>query len=324
MDHSQSAGITMDSKPFHERERVELFEELQQNINVFADSPFDFPHTIFKKFFDACQEVRFISNREGRLIAVNHTAAEVFGYESGEEILKLESTAPLFWEPEDLETIREIVGKQHYLKGLELPMRRRDGTKFMALIAINSRVKENGVVFYHGQLQDVTEQSNWQRAFIESEKRVVELLEAEQRNKLLNADILRMLMIMSHDIRSPLVAMAATLKLLIRGSYGPMDKSVENTVKDLLCRAIQLIGIAEDCLGKAYSIDGSIEVSREVLDLRQDVIDPVLDELSGDIQKQQIMIDNRLGAIPAGTLPVSVNKTWLKAVFRNLFKNAIK
>jgi len=50
----------------------------------------------------------------------------------------------------------------------------------------------------------------------------------------------------------------------------------------------------------------------------------VLDELSADIQQGHITIDNRLGAIPAGTIPINASKIWLKTVFRNLFKNAIR
>lgn len=139
-----------------------------------------------------------------------------------------------------------------------------------------------------------------------------------------NKDVLHMLMVIAHDIRGPLVAMAATLKLLIRGSYGNMDESVRNTVEDLLSRVVQLLGMAEDCLGKVHSVDDSLIIEREALDLRQDIIDPVLEELSSEIQRQQILIDNRLGAIPAGSITIHVNKMWLKAVFRNLFKNAIK
>lgn len=319
---SKSAGTVMKNEVFDGNDAKDIPTDRQQeSCREVTPSLSD---AIYKEFFNACKEMTFVITTGGKLSAVNQKAVEIFGYESIEEILGLESIAPLFWDVDDLETLAEIVEKQSYLKGFELPMRTKNGTKFMAFIAVNSRVEENGTVYYQGRLRDISDQSNWQRAFIESERRVIELLEAEQQNKRLNADILRMLMIMSHDIRSPLVAMAATLKLLIRGTYGPMDKSVENTVKDLLTRVIQLLGIAEDFLGKAYSIDGSIEVTREVLDLRQDVIDPVLDELSHDIEKQQIMIDSRLGAIPAGTIQVNVNKTWLKAVFRNLFKNAIK
>jgi len=69
---------------------------------------------------------------------------------------------------------------------------------------------------------------------------------------------------------------------------------------------------------------GLMQVECEALDLRQDIIDVVLDELADDIVDHGITIDNRLGAIPSGCIDVSANKIWLKAVYRNLFSNAIK
>ena len=114
------------------------------------------------------------------------------------------------------------------------------------------------------------------------------------------------------------------MKLLFRGSYGKLDQNLANTVKDLLSRCLRLLGTAEDYIGKAAIVNGSVKMEREVLDLRQDIIDTVLDELADDITKQEIVIDNRLGTIPAGSIAINANKTWLKAVYRNLFTNAIK
>ena len=150
------------------------------------------------------------------------------------------------------------------------------------------------------------------------------LLESEQRIRRLNEHILKMVMVLSHDIRGPLVAMASILKLLLRGSYGKLDQSPANTVQDLLSRCVRLLGTAEDYLGKASIVEGSMDMTREVLDLRQDIIDAVLEELADDITRREIVIDNRLGAIPAGSIAIRANKTWLKAVYRNLFTNAVK
>jgi len=142
--------------------------------------------------------------------------------------------------------------------------------------------------------------------------------------KRLNENILNMLKIMSHDIRGPLVATAATLKLLQRGSYGSIDDSVANTVNDLSARVKQILGIAEDCLGKANAVDAHMKIEKHEIDLRHEVIDSVLDELSNDIVAGQITIDNKLGTIGTGTILVNASKIWLKVVYRNLFKNAIK
>ncbi len=163
-----------------------------------------------------------------------------------------------------------------------------------------------------------------QETVAESHEGEARLRESEERLRTLNHDILHLLMIMSHDIRGPLVALAATVKLLLKGSYGNMDDSVRNTLSDLQTRVIRLLGVTEDFLGKAHSLDGSLKIERETMDLRQDIIDPVLNELANDIVQRKIVIDNRLGAIPAGRIPVRANKIWLQTVFRNLFSNAIK
>lgn len=48
---------------------------------------------------------------------------------------------------------------------------------------------------------------------------------------------------------------------------------------DLYGRVNKLIGIVEDCLGKSSSVTGEVEFERSWLDLREDIIDRVLDEL---------------------------------------------
>jgi PAS domain S-box-containing protein len=150
------------------------------------------------------------------------------------------------------------------------------------------------------------------------------LIQSSEEIARLNENILNMLKIMSHDIRSPLVSMAATIKLLQRGVYGRMDDSVAITVKDLAVRVQQILGIADDCLGKAHAVDAHMKIEKQEIDLRQEVIEPVLDELSSEIETEKITIDNRLGAIPTGAIIVNASKIWLKVVYRNLFMNAIK
>ena len=49
-------------------------------------------------------------------------------------------------------------------------------------------------------------------------------------------NILNLLKIMSRDIRSSLLSMLGTLKLLNRGYYGKMDEEVSTKIKDLLVK----------------------------------------------------------------------------------------
>jgi len=141
---------------------------------------------------------------------------------------------------------------------------------------------------------------------------------------LLNEQVLNMVKIMSHDIRGALTSMLATLKLLNRGYYGKMEDAAANRIKDLLSNATSLTAITEEYLGRAFLVDNDLETEQEALDLREDIIDPVLDELSVQLQNHPILINDCLGTTRARHLPIKGSRVWLKAVFRNLLKNAIK
>jgi signal transduction histidine kinase len=278
----------------------------------------------YKRFFDAASEMRFVASRGGKLLDVNQAGVDLFRFPSKVDMLRIESVGSLFCNADDGRTFQRKIEENGFIKDYEVDMKKRDGSDFTASITATLWFEESGAISCDGSLRDISGIKQLQEAYLESEKQNRELSESERRIRELNEHILNMLMIMSHDIRGPLVSMAATLKLLLRGSFGCMDESVWHTVEDLLARVRNLIGIAEDCLGRAHSLEVTHHTERDFIDLRQDIIDPVLDEVSNEIEQQQILIDSRLGAIPAGSIPVNVNMMWLKPVFRNLFKNAIK
>jgi PAS domain S-box-containing protein len=135
--------------------------------------------------------------------------------------------------------------------------------------------------------------------------------------------ILDMVSIATHDIRNPLVAMSMTIKLLVRGSFGPIDDSVKATLEDLYARTQRLERVVTDYLCKT-SVQNAHTTSKESIDLREDVIDPVLDEFADLIAEKSIMIDNRLKSIPGHSVLIKANRVWLMIVYRTLISNAIR
>ena len=132
------------------------------------------------------------------------------------------------------------------------------------------------------------------------------------------------LKIMSHDIRGSLVSISATLKLLSRGHYGKMDEGVVNSINELFSKTVDLIQLTEEYLGKTVSVNGGLEMEEETLDVVQDVIQPVLGELSPELNENNIRVDNRFSAVLSSQISIRASRAWLKTVFRNLLKNAIK
>jgi len=137
----------------------------------------------------------------------------------------------------------------------------------------------------------------------------------------LNQKILNMLKIMSHDIRGPLISLSATLKLLNRGYYGKMDEGVADRLKELSSKTHSLIGMTEEYLGRALSMDEEMESGEKILDLMQDVINPVLEELSPELKDHRLLIDN---SFTVRRISIRAGWIWVKTIFRNLLKNAIK
>ena len=142
--------------------------------------------------------------------------------------------------------------------------------------------------------------------------------------KKLEKHILRMLSIATHDMRSPIVAVASIIKLLARGRFGEVSESVKQTLNDVFNRMIKLENIVGEYLTKSTVMNSSEIGRKETLDLREDIIDPILGEFSSQIVQAGILIDNHLGGIPGDKILVSANKNWLGIVYRNLFSNAIR
>jgi PAS domain S-box-containing protein len=261
-------------------------------------------------------------NEKGLILETNLTAATLLGVVRN-TLVKQPFHRFILKEDQDLyylhckqfvETHAASSGQAGEPEKCELRMVKEDGTPFWGHLVVTAAQDTDGAPVYRVVMSDISERKQAEATHLKSEQRVRQL----------NEHILTMVMMLSHDIRGPLVAIASILKLLFRGTYGKLDQSPANTVQDLLSRCARLLGTAEDYLGKASIVGGSIDMEREVLDLRQDIIDAVLDELADDITRNEIVIDNRLGAIPAGSIPIRANKTWLKAVYRNLFANAVK
>ena len=173
---------------------------------------------------------------------------------------------------------------------------------------------ENGYLLIRTTIIDITD-----RKLIEDA-----LLESEQSVRRLNENILNLVMALSHDIRSPIVVVVTALKLMLQGDYGTLDPNLVDTLQYLFTHTTQLLGTADEYLGKAVSIDGPLKMETTMLDLRRDIVGAVLDELTESITRREIIIDNHLEAIPAESIPINANKIWMKAVYRNIFTNAIK
>jgi signal transduction histidine kinase len=155
----------------------------------------------------------------------------------------------------------------------------------------------------------------------ELEMRVKRCIKKWEPKRNLNEKVLNMLKMMSHDLRGSLISISATLKLLIRGSYGKMEDTAANRLKELFSKTNGLIGTTDEFLNRTISVREDAEREGKDLDLMQDIIHPVLEELSSELKNHPLLIDH---SFTARRVSLKAGWIWLKTVFRNLLENATK
>lgn len=96
-----------------------------------------------------------LTTPEGRILEINSTMLDIYGYESKDEMLKL-AAHDLYYDPADREKIFAILEKGS-VKDLEQRRRRKDGTPFW--ISFNSVPQKNddGSLVFINAVQDITE-----------------------------------------------------------------------------------------------------------------------------------------------------------------------
>ena len=129
----------------------------------------------FRSLFENAINGIYRSTLEGKFTAVNPAMVNMLGYDSAEEVLKLDMAKDVYYNPDDRRrALKQLEDAEHF-RGLELTWKRKNGEPI--IVRINGRVIRNPageVEGYEGIVEDITEQK---RAEEEIKRRVKELEE---------------------------------------------------------------------------------------------------------------------------------------------------
>src|SRR5450759_3815054 len=121
-----------------------------------------------------------------------------------------------------------------------------------------------------------------------------------------------------------MVATAASLKLMARGTVGEMSEPAKAKLHEVTGRIENTVHLMEDFIGESLADRHPGARHEACLDLTEDIVEPVLAELAAEIKDHKITLVNRLHNQPGGKLLVRGSKLGLKSVFRNLINNGVK
>lgn len=158
------------------------------------------------------------------------------------------------------------------------------------------------------------------KPFTNEELRTVVDNAVKSREKDSDANMLDLMAIVSHEMKSPVSAVHTTAETLYRGYLGNLDPEQQKTVEKILRNCQYLEDIIRSYIDLSKMDIDNLESFSQNIDLIADVIQPVIDipEYADNLKKMPIVTD--FDAKPR----VNGDPNLLKIVVTNLINNAIK
>ncbi len=131
----------------------------------------------YRGIFENAVEGIFQSTVEGRFVTANPALARMFGYDSPEELLEEISDVAeqLYADAERREELNRLVGRDGFVSGFEVQIRRKDGGSMWASASARAiRDVDGEILGYEGTVEDITRRKLAERA-------LSEIREAERR-----------------------------------------------------------------------------------------------------------------------------------------------
>ncbi len=180
-------------------------------------------------------------------------------------------------------------------------------TADMLLMTVNQGLEKRRLSLETRRLQDI-------------ERDTVELTRARDEAERLNEFKSSFLLMMSHELRSPISGAQSLVRTLLRGLAGELKPQQSELLARVEARLDFMLNMINDILMLASS--RSIETDRPLDKVQiQPVMRQVIERFAEEAKNQQVVI--RFNA-PAKPLTVMATESGLNTVIRNLIGNAIK
>ncbi|MEJ2691309.1 MAG: response regulator, partial [Deltaproteobacteria bacterium] len=129
---------------------------------------------------------------------------------------------------------------------------------------------------------------------------------------------------LSQDLSGDLVNLTIMAKLLEQGHYGHMETAVAEQLSKIGGKMRSMIAMVEDYSKIAVLLGQGRISSEEELDLKRDVISPILSELAMEISRKEIRITSNADQKTFEQATIKGNRMLLRNAFRSLLRVALK
>jgi len=152
---------------FSEKRHAALLEELVEE----RTSQLQASEKRYRTLFEESKDVLFITSRDGKILNINPAGVTLFGYQSKEDIFKVDLQSDIYYHPADRDVFLKEIEKKGYVKDYELVFKRKDGEKITALVTATFIPGEKGESeAIRGIIRDITENKKLQQQLEQAQK----------------------------------------------------------------------------------------------------------------------------------------------------------
>jgi PAS domain S-box-containing protein len=172
------------------------------------------------------------STLDGRFVEVNHALIAMLGYDSAEELLRVDIARDVYRDADDRARLVQSFGMPgaDVTRWVEVRWKRRDGTPLTVRLtarAVREGERKDGLpAFFDVIVEDVTER-----------KRQEELLRRSERM----ASLGHTLAGVAHELNNPLAAIRGFAQLLLRDEWPAEERSALETIDHEAARAAKIV-----------------------------------------------------------------------------------
>jgi signal transduction histidine kinase len=134
----------------------------------------------------------------------------------------------------------------------------------------------------------------------------------------LNRDYMEMLGFVTHELKSPLSTMVFGGQAILDGYTGELSDAQRKSVETIVRNAKYLMDMVASYLSLSRIEKGELEPDRRPIDLRADVVEPMLEQLRAQIDAAGMHVETHLPE----RMPLAADPTLLRIVVDNLISNA--
>jgi len=166
-------------KPFTDRD---LISAIELSLNKFEmEKAIRKSEERYRKIFEDSLDMIYIRSTNGRFLDVNPAGVKMMGYNSREEMLKINIGKDVYINEEDRKKFEQEIAQNGFVKEREMELKKKDGTIINVLVS-SSVIKDakGNITGYRGIIRDITDQLLMQQQLLDTSE---ELLTANEKLK---------------------------------------------------------------------------------------------------------------------------------------------